>query len=193
MWTLPEQIPMNRSLPRSILLAAAVGCSSLALAATAAQTSPPATPMSSGSMQKGDRHPMHHRHERHGEMRMLDKLGLSATQRADIRRMMQESFEQARPEMQVLRQKREAWEAATPGSSAYQRAADELAAAEANAARQRVVRQAALRARIHGVLTAQQRTRLASLRAQHRERMQQWRRGHPRHSSDVPASADSSG
>jgi Spy/CpxP family protein refolding chaperone len=196
---------MNRSLPLSILLAAAVGCSSLAFAATGMQTSAPASPSSSGSMQKGKWHGMHHGHMRrgggmrHGGMHMLDmhmlgKLDLSDTQRTSIRQMMRNSFEQTRPEMQALRQKREALEAATPGSSEYRSATDELASAEANAARQRVVREATLRTRIYGVLTEQQRTQLASLRAERKARMQQWRSGHPRHhSTGAPASAASGG
>jgi len=184
---------MNRSLPLSIALAAALGCSSLAFAATGAQTSPPAAATSSGPMQQGKWHGMHHRHEHDGEMRMLDQLGLSDTQRTSIHQMIHESFQQARPEMQALRQKREALDAATPGSSAYQSAASELADAEANAARQRVARQAALRAKIYGVLTPEQRTHLASLRADRKTKMQQWRSEHPRHpSSDQPAPATSS-
>lgn len=127
-------------------------------------------------------------------MRMLDKLDLSDTQRTSIHQMMHESFEQARPEMQALRQKREALEAATPGSSAYQSAADQLADAEANAARQRVARRAALRTKIYGALTPEQRTRLASLRAERKAKMQKWRSEHPRHHSTArPASATSSG
>jgi Spy/CpxP family protein refolding chaperone len=191
---------MNRSFPLSILLAAAVGFSSLAFAATGVQTSAPASPTSSGSMQKGKWHGMHHGHMRRGggmhmlDMHMLGKLDLSDTQRTSIHQMMRDSFEQARPEMQALRQKRDAFEAATPGSSAYRSAADELAGAEANVARQRVTREAALRTRIHGVLTAQQRTQLASLRAERKARMQQWRSGHPQHhSTGAPASAASSG
>lgn len=191
---------MNRSFPLSILLAAAVGFSSLAFAATGVQTSAPASPTSSGSMQKGKWHGMHHGHMRRGggmhmlDMHMLGKLDLSDTQRTSIRQMMHDSFEQARPEVQALRQKREALEAATPGSSAYRSATDELASAEANAARQRVVREATLRTRIYGVLTEQQRTQLASLRAERKARMQQWRSGHPRHhSTGAPASAASGG
>lgn len=185
---------MNRSFPLSIALAAALGCSSLAFAATGAQTSPPAAPTPSGSAQQGKWHGMHHRHKHHADMRMLDKLNLSDTQRTNIHQMMHESFEQARPEMQALRQKREALEAATPDSSTYQSAANELADAEANAARQRVARQAALRAKIYGVLTSEQRTQLASLRADRKAKMQQWRSEHPRHSSsDEPAPSASSG
>ncbi|HJP99246.1 MAG TPA: Spy/CpxP family protein refolding chaperone [Rhodanobacteraceae bacterium] len=185
---------MNRSISRSMFLAAALGFSSLAFAATGTQTSNPPATTSSGPMQQGKWQGMHHRHGHHGDMRMLDKLNLSDTQRANIQQMTRESFEQARPEMQALRQKREALEAAMPGSSAYRTATDELATAEANAARQRVGREAALRARIYGVLSPEQRTQLASLRAERKAKMRQWRSEHPRHpSSDAPASADSSG
>lgn len=186
---------MNRSSAISIFLAAAVGFSQLAFAATGVQTSPPAS-STSGPMQQGKWHGMHHghmhRHMQRHRMRMLHKLNLSDTQRTNIRQMVHESFEQARPEMQALRQKREAWEAATPGSSAYRSAAEDLATAEANAARQRVVRRAALRARIYGLLTSRQRNQLANLRAEHQARMQQWRSGHRRHSSGAPAPAATS-
>lgn len=184
---------MNRSFPLSIALATALGVSSLAFAATSPQASAPPAAASSGSMQQGKWHGMHHRHRHHGDMRMLDKLNLSDAQRNSIRQMTRESFEQARPEMQALRQKREALEAATPGSSAYQTATNELATAEANAARERVGREAALRTRIYGVLSPEQRTRLASLRAAREAKMQQWRSEHRRHSSGAPAPAASSG
>lgn len=190
---------MNRSFPLSMFLAAAVGFSSLAFAATGVQTSAPASSTSSGSMHKGKWHGMHHGHMRRGGMHMLDmhmlhKLDLSDAQQTSIRQMMHDSFEQARPEMQALRQKRDALDAAMPGSSAYQSATDELASAEANAARQRVVRDAELRTRIYGVLTAQQRTQLASMRTERKARMQQWRSERPRHhSTGAPASAASGG
>lgn len=191
MRTSREYLQMKRSFPLSLFLAATVACSPLAFAASGPQAANPATPATSAPMQHARWHGMGHRHGHHGAMRMLDELGLSDAQRTSIQQMMHESFEQARPEMQALRQKRMAWEAATPGSSAYQRAVDDLAAAEANAARQRVVRHAALRTRIYGVLTPQQRTRLASMRAEHETRMQQWRSDHGKH-SPAPASAGSS-
>jgi Spy/CpxP family protein refolding chaperone len=141
-------------------------------------------------MQHGKWHGMHHRmHHRRG-MGILDKLDLTSTQRDNIRQMMHQSFEQARPEMQALRGKRQAFAAATPGSSDYRTATSALAAAEANAARGRVTREAALRTRIYDSLTPAQRTKLAKLRADHRARMQQWKSKHMHHHM-APASASS--
>lgn len=178
---------MSKPLCVSLSLVAAIGFSSLAFAATGAQTAAPPPP-SSASMQHGHWHRrMHHRHG----MGVLDKLDLSDTQRTNIRQMMRQSFEQSRPEMKALRQKREAFAASAPGSSGYQAAARELATAEANAARDRVMQRAALRSRIYAELTPGQRTELAKLRAQHKAQMQ-WRTEHMQHHrTAAPASASS--
>lgn len=179
---------MSKSLHVSISLAAAIAFSSLAFAATGAQTDTTTPPSSAVPMQHGKWHGMHHRRG----MGVLDKLDLTDTQRDNIRQMMHQSFTQARPEMQALREKREAFAAATPGSSDYQAAANELATAEANAARERITREAALRTKVYGTLTAKQRTELAKLRTEHKARMRQWKSEHMHRSGMPPAPASSS-
>jgi Spy/CpxP family protein refolding chaperone len=181
---------MSKSLYVSTCLAAAIGFSSLAFAAIPAQTGPTTPPSSAVPMQHGKWHGMHH----HRGMGVLDKLDLTDTQRANIRQMMHHSFEQARPEMQALRKQREAFAATTPGSSDYQSAAGNLATAEANAARERVTREAALRSKIYDTLTVKQRADLAKLRSERKTQMQQWRTQHMHHhSGTAPASASSAG
>lgn len=167
---------MHTIVLRSALLVAAAGFSSFAFAATAAE--PPGTPTSatSTSMHKGMHHGMHHWRGHHrGSMDMLRKLDLTDTQRTDIKRMMREEHDQAKPEMQALMEKRMAFENATPGTPEYQTAAQQLAQAEAQAAQTRVTRHAAMRTKIYNELTPEQRTKLASLRSEHQSRMQDWR------------------
>lgn len=167
---------MSKSLGLSVVIAAALGVSSLGFAATGTQTSTQATTQSATQSSAPAAH--NGRHERHGRrhrMGVLSQLDLSSTQKTAIKQMMRQSFEQARPEMQSLMQKREAFQSATPGSSAYQSATTALASAESTAASQRVTREAALRTNIYNQLTSAQRTKLASLQAEHRQKMQAWR------------------
>jgi len=83
-----------------------------------------------------------------------------------------------------------AFDNATPGSAAYQSAANDLARAESNAAHAQVLRQAALRTNIYDLLTPEQRTQYATLRAQHRTKMKQWRESHmQKPSGSAPASS----
>mgnify|MGYP001548712287 CR=1 FL=1 len=109
---------------------------------------------------------------------MYDQLNLSDAQRTQIKQLTQQDFAQAKPQMQALRQAREAFEAAAPGTAGYQTAASNLAEAEADAARTRTTNRANLRAQVYQVLTPAQRTQLASLRAEHKAQMQQWRESH---------------
>jgi Spy/CpxP family protein refolding chaperone len=92
---------------------------------------------------------------------------------------MQQNFQQARPEMQSLRQKRVAFDNATPGTSQFQSAANDLAQAESTAAHAQVLRQADLRTKIYNLLTSEQRTKLASLIQQRQQEMQQRRAAAP--------------
>lgn len=124
-------------------------------------------------------------------MGVLDQLDLTATQKTAIQQMMRQSFEQARPEMQSLMQKRQAFQSATPGTSAYQSATTALASAESTAASQRVTREAALRTNIYNELTSAQRTKLASLEAQQKQRMQEMRARRMQQRSTAPASSAS--
>lgn len=106
---------------------------------------------------------------------MYAKLGLSDAQRTQIKEMRRQSFTQAKPQMQALRQAREAFASATPGTAAYQTAASNMAEAEADAARTRATSRADLRAQIYQVLTPAQRSQLASLQAQRQARIERWK------------------
>jgi protein CpxP len=181
---------------RTTLLAAAIGFSSLAFAATGVPTpDTSAAPASSAPMKSGMHHGMmkHHRGHHHDGMRELNKLDLTSTQRTDIRQLMEQSRTEARPQMKALMQKRMAFGNATPGSADYQTAADQLAQAEAQAAQERVMRYAALRTKIYNELTPEQRTQLASLRSERQARMQKWHAKRAANKAATPASATTSG
>jgi len=143
---------------RSTLLAAMLACSSLAFAAAPQAASAPATPQAQPQRQSND---------------LFSQLGLTDAQRSSVRQLMQQNFQQARPEIQSLRQKRLAFDDATPGTSQFQSAANDLAQAESTAAHAQVLRQADLGTKIYNLLTSAQRTKLASLIQQRQQQMQQ--------------------
>jgi len=164
---------------RSAVLAAGLACAPLAFAAAPPPAGTAATGMSQPAKHRGGHH-----------MNLVDQLNLTDTQRTSVRQFCQQNFEQARPEMQTLRRKRAAFDNATPGSSAYQSAANDLAQAESNAAHTRVLREAELRTRIFNLLTPEQRTQYATLRAQHDAKMKQWRESRmQKRSGNAPASS----
>ncbi len=152
----------------SMIAAAAIGASSLAIAAGG----------------------MGHEWQGHHGMAMheLDKLNLTDAQRDQIKQIAKQNFEQLKPQMDALRQQRQTFESTDPTASGYQTAANNLAQAEADAARARVLQRAAVRAQIYNILTPAQRTQLASLRAQQEARRQQWEQFKAQH----PVSGDSS-
>lgn len=178
---------MRKLLISSALLATTFVCMPLAVAGT-----PPAASASTARAagpHSGHRH--HHRmhHRGHG-MHVLGKLDLTESQRTSIHKLMRDNFRQARAGMDELHRKRAAFEKATPGTAAYQSAVDDLAEAEASAARSRVMRRADLHRKIHSLLTAEQRAKLADIRAQRQARMEKWRASH-KHSMAGPAPATS--
>lgn len=150
---------MRKSITLSLAMVAALGGSALAFAA-------------SGGMEGG--HGWHGHHGMHEGMRAYGKLNLSDSQKASIKQMTQQSFATAKPQFEAMRQQRKAFEAMDPTSSGYQTATAKLADEEATATRERVMRRAALRAQIYGVLTPAQRTQLVSMRAQREARHAQW-------------------
>lgn len=157
---------MHKASVLSATLVAALACAPLAFAQQAAAA------------------PAGRWHGHHGmsmEGRMYGKLNLTDSQRTSIKQFRQQSFAQAKPQMQALRQARRAYESATPGTSAYQAAASNLAEAEADWARARATSRANLRAQVYGVLTPAQRTQLAGMRAERAERMQQWKQFREQH------------
>lgn len=155
----------KKSMIRAGVLAVALACSSYALAAPQSSTA------NSGSSKTT---------AQTGGKTIFDQLDLTEAQRTSVKQLMKQNFEQARPEMQALGQKRMAFENATPGSSNYQSIANDLAQAESNAAHAQVLRQANLRTKIYDLLTPTQRTKLASIRAQNQEKMREWRAAHMR-------------
>lgn len=155
---------------RTALCLALLASSPLALAAT-----PPAS-AGAGQQARPAGHPGQHGNQH--EMTLMQQLDLTDTQRTSIRQMMRDSFQQARPSMQALRQQRIAFNEATPGSSNYQTLANNLAQAEATAAHDDVLRQAELRTKMYNVLTPAQRTKLAQLRTERRARFEKWQQEH---------------
>lgn len=142
----------------SLIAAATIGGSALALAASGGP-----------GFDHGD--------HGHGMMAMheLGELNLSDAQRASIKQFSRQTFEQMKPQMQALHQQREAFESLAPTASGYQAAANSLADAEASATRTHVLQVASLRAQVYNILTPAQRNQLATERAQHEARMQQWK------------------
>lgn len=170
---------------RTAIAAAIVFATAGLLATPLALADPPSPPAAAADMpqQAGA-------HEHHA-MAMFDQLNLSDTQRANIRAILKQHHQQARPMEQDLRQKRAAVASATPGTPAYQSAADALAQAEASAKQQRKQGKADLRTQIDAVLTPDQRAQLTSLQAQHRAQMRAQRRSGTQ--GTPPAGDDDSG
>ncbi len=154
-------------------LIAAFAFTGTAGAATLAASNPGSNP---GSVQPAFHRAGSHwrRHRAEAWFRQLD---LTPAQRASIHGFAKAGFQQLRPELLALRQNRAAFNRAVPGSAAYQAAANDLAHAEANAALARALRRADLRSQAYRILTPAQRTQLATLQAQRRER-RDWRREH---------------
>lgn len=150
---------MRKSFLASVVLAAAVGCAPFAIACA------------QGASSAG----WHAHRDAAMGSHLYAKLGLSDAQRSQIKQLTEQSFSQAKPEMQALRQAREAYEAAVPGTAAYQTAASNLAQTESDAARTRVAQRADLRAQIYQLLTPLQQGQLAQLQAQRAARVQQWK------------------
>ncbi|MBN8734885.1 MAG: Spy/CpxP family protein refolding chaperone [Xanthomonadales bacterium] len=165
---------MRKTFLVSAIFAAAIGCAPLT--ATIAQGAPGAGWHGHHGMAMGSH--------------MYDKLNLTDAQRDQIKQLTQQSFSQAKSQRQTLREARQAYESAVPGSADYQTAAGKLGEAEADAARARVARQADLRAQIHQVLTPAQRDELVQIRQQRQARMQQWKES--RQQNPSPPSASSS-
>lgn len=161
-------------------LATAIAFSSLAFAAGAAPAQSTPTTSSAKPPVQAQQHSI------------LEELNLTEKQQSAIRETMQQNFQQLRPQMQTVTQKREAFESATPGSAGYQATVNDLAQAEADFARARTLREGVLRSKINDVLTPAQRTKLKDLIAQQKARVQQMQQAaqaqHAAGSSAPPAS-----
>ncbi|MGH8183654.1 MAG: Spy/CpxP family protein refolding chaperone [Rhodanobacteraceae bacterium] len=150
---------MRKYLIHSTLFLAVLACSPMVLAATPQQGAP------SGSAAAKAQQPR--------QESLFDQLGLTQSQRSSVRQLMEQAMQQARPKLQTLQQKRMAFDNATPGTSQFQSAANDLANAESSATRAQVLRQADLRTKVYNLLTAEQRSKLATLMSEHERQMQQ--------------------
>lgn len=153
-------------------LAAALALSPLAMAAAApAQSAPSASSAAPQAPQRRS---------------ILEELNLTAAQQSSIRETMQQNFQQLRPQMQVVNQKRQAFENATPGSSGYQSAVNDLAQAEADFAKAQTLREGAVRSKVYELLTPAQRSKLKDLIAQQKARVAQMRQAQGAAGSAAP-------
>jgi periplasmic protein CpxP/Spy len=163
---------MRKTMTLSIILAAALGCSALALAQDVG-------PGPGG---------FHGGHGHHGGAGLLLKgVNLTDAQKASIKQIMQQSFTQLKPQFQAVRTQRQAFEALSPSSSGYQAAAASLAQAEANLTSARITARAAATAQIYTtVLTSAQQTQVTANKAAMEARKAQWQQfkaSHPVSSS----------
>lgn len=168
---------MRKTTSLSLILAAALGLSSLAVAGTG------------GPRQHG----WHgHGHAPHGMGMMargFAKLDLSDAQKASIQQIMQASLQQNRSERQALRTQREAFARMTPDQVGYQAAAARLAQAEGDATRQRIEQRAKVRAQVYALLTASQKAKLQALHSEREARRAQWQQFKATHPAPAASSA----
>lgn len=152
---------MRKTMTLSIILAAALGCSALALAQGGPGFGGPGGPGGHGHHGGG-----------FGELRGLN---LTDAQKASVKQIVQASFTQLKPQFQAVRQARQAFEALSPTSSGYQAAAATLAQAEASLTSARITARAAVTAQIYTtVLTSAQQSQAAAQRAAFQARKAQW-------------------
>jgi periplasmic protein CpxP/Spy len=166
---------MRKTMTLSIILAAALGCSALALAGP-------------GGQDFGGGAGWHGGHGHHGGGGLLLKgVNLTDAQKASIKQITQQSFSQMKPQFEAVRQQRQAFEALSPSSSGYQAAAASLAQAEANLTSARITARAAVTAQIYTtVLTSSQQSQVAANKAAFQARQAQWQQfkaSHPVSSS----------
>jgi periplasmic protein CpxP/Spy len=165
---------MRKTMTLSIILAAALGCSALALAGPGGQG--------------GDFHGHHG-----GGFMALRGLNLTDAQKAQVKQIVQQSFTQLKPQFQAVRQQREAFEAMAPNASGYQAAAASLAQAEANLTSARITARAAVTAQIYStVLTSTQQSQYTAQKAAFEARKAQWQQfkaEHPVQSTSTTSSA----
>ncbi|WP_428381183.1 Spy/CpxP family protein refolding chaperone [Nevskia ramosa] len=146
-------------------LAAAL-CAGLMIAAPQfANAQPPAPDVAAGA-DRPDRPPHEKGRDggpRHGGgpfMHELKSLDLSDAQRSSVRDAIKAQWQSARDERQAARQLHRNVEIAAPDSPGYSGLVNQLADAEANEARDRVQKQAALKSQVFAMLTPAQKTAL---------------------------------
>jgi Spy/CpxP family protein refolding chaperone len=163
---------MHSRIFRTTALAAAIALLPFAMAAAApAQSAPSASSATPQAPQRRS---------------ILEELNLTAAQQSSIRQTMQQNFQQLRPQMQTVNQKRQAFENATPGSSGYQSAVNDLAQAEADFAKAQTLREGAVRTKVYELLTPAQRSKLKDLIAEQKARVAQMRQAQGAAGSSAP-------
>lgn len=167
---------MRKSTTLSLILAAALGCTTLAFAQG------PGGPGGFGGPHHGAR----------AEAGFAFRgLNLTDAQKAQIKTLMQQSFASLKSQAQAVHQAREAFEALTPGSSGYTAAAASLAQAEASFTQARITARAAVTAQIYtSVLTSAQQTQYTSNKAAFQARQQEWKEFKAEH--PLPSTSSSS-
>lgn len=120
----------------------------------------------------------HHHHRGGALMHELKELNLSDAQKASVKELFKSSHQQLKPQMEAVMTQRQALNAATPGSPAFQSAAASLAQAASSAAGARVQQEATLRTQIYGLLTDAQKAQLTTLQAQHQAKIAAWQAKH---------------
>lgn len=146
-------------------LAAAL-CAGLMIAAPQFANAQPAAPDAAAGADRPDRPPHEKGRDggpRHGGgpfMHELKSLDLSDAQRSSVRDAIKAQWQSARDERQAARQLHRNVEIAAPDSPGYSGLVNQLADAEANEARDRVQKQAALKSQVFAMLTPAQKTAL---------------------------------
>lgn len=128
-----------------------------------AQTATAEAPAAEARAEHGGKHHRGGHHGRHHGgpfMRQLKSLDLSDAQRSSIRTAMKASFESGKGQHETMRSLHRAVMTATPGSAGYSALVNQLADAEANAARDRVQKAATLKGEIYAMLTDAQKAEL---------------------------------
>lgn len=129
----------------------------------------------------------HGHHRGHGHDMAFKKLDLTDAQRASIKQIVSNSRTQNKGQREALRQQREAFRSMTPDQVGYQAAAARLAQAEGSAMQVRVQQKANVRAQVYAVLTPAQKAKMATMRAEHQARREQWKSFKAQHPIDGQA------
>jgi len=147
---------IRKVLPASLLIGGALLTAGACISMASAQSAAPTT--TAGAPPPGP--------HGHGPWGIYGKLNLSSEQQASIKAI----FTAAKPQMQSLHAQAKAnhlkLAQTTPDDPNYANIVAEVAQANATLASQRTTQGAELKAQIYGVLTATQKTQLATLEAQ---------------------------
>lgn|GEM_PF-4610488 len=125
----------------------AVAATALLLAALPAAAAPNESPGGGGHMQ-----------------RMADELGLSSEQRQQLKQIMQGGRNEGEALRNALRQNHEALRALDPAAADYRKQSERLAGESGELARKMALHHAEQRAKVHAILTPEQRVKERNMR-----------------------------